>query len=210
MGGILKEGLLPLRLLLDIPAEAEPQQAHDGGDRQQYRKEHPVKRYDISGDGPDVYVHDIGVRLFPIVLLLLHGHEYQVMLVRFEGIALIECNIPPGAVFQQFFLQPVGIPIPCVVPVAILQLQKYDAGGKEVSLLPVLVIVRFVIGVGYGSILILCLADESLFCLTHKVCWYNEVHRQHEQGKEQQSRAEDQIHDPQLDVFHTLPAPFSL
>ena len=210
MGGILEEGLLPLRLLLDVPAEAEAQQAHDGGDRQQHRKERPVQCHDIAGDWADVYIHDIGVWLFPIVLLLLHGHEYQVMFVRFEGIALVECNIPPGAVFQQLFLQPVGIPIPCVVPVAILQLQKYDAGGKEVSLLPVLVIVRFVIGVGYGSILILCLADERLFCLTHKVGRYDEVHRQHEQGKEQQGRAEDQVHDPQLDVFHTLPAPFSL
>ena len=90
MGGILEEGLLPLRFLLNIPAEAEPQQAHDGGDRQQHRKERPVQRHDIAGDGPDVYVHDIGVRRFPIVLLLLHGHEDQVMPVRFEGIALVE------------------------------------------------------------------------------------------------------------------------
>ena len=48
--------------------------------------------------------------------------------------------------------------------------------------------------------------DERLFCLTHKVCRYNEVHRQHKQCKEQQSRAEDQIHDPLFDVFfYTLP-----
>ena len=39
MGGILEEGLLPLRLLFNVPAEAEAQQAHDGGDRQQHRKE---------------------------------------------------------------------------------------------------------------------------------------------------------------------------
>ena len=90
MGGILEEGLLPLRLLFNISAEAEPQQAHDGGNRQQYTKEYPVKRYDITRDGTDVYVHDIGVWLFPIVLLLLHGHKYQVMFVRFEGIALVE------------------------------------------------------------------------------------------------------------------------
>ena len=38
-----------------------------------------------------------------------------------------------------------------------------------------------------GSILILRFVEQRLFCLTHKVCWYNEVHRQHEQGKEQQS-----------------------
>ena len=132
------------------------------------------------------------------------------MPVRFEGIALIECNIPSGAVFQQLFLQPVGIPIPCVVPVAILQLQKYDAGGKEIPLLLALVIDRLIVGIGDGAVLILCLADERLFCLTHKVGRYDEVHRQHEQGKEQQGRAEDQVHDPQLDVFHTLPAPFSL
>ena len=34
VGGILEEGLLPLRLLFNISAEAEPQQAHDGGGRQ--------------------------------------------------------------------------------------------------------------------------------------------------------------------------------
>ena len=90
MGGVLKEGLLPLRLLLDVPAEAESQQTHDGGDCQQHRKERPIQRHNIAGDWADVYVHDVGVRLFPIVLLLLHGHEYQVMPVRFEGIALVE------------------------------------------------------------------------------------------------------------------------
>ena len=67
-----------------------------------------------------------------------------------------------------------------------------------------------IVGIGDGAVLVLCLADERLFCLTHKVCWYNEVHRQHEQCKEQQSRTEDQIHDPQLDVFHVRSAPFSL
>ena len=90
MGGILEEGLLPLRLLFNISAEAEPQQAHDGGDRQQHRKERPVQRYDIAGDGADVYVHDIGVGFLPIAVILLHGHEDQVMPVRFEGIALVE------------------------------------------------------------------------------------------------------------------------
>lgn len=75
MGGILEEGLLPLRLLFNISAEAEPQQAHDGGDRQQYAKEHPVKRYDIARDGTDVYVHDIGVGFLPIAVILLRRHE---------------------------------------------------------------------------------------------------------------------------------------
>ena len=106
------------------------------------------------------------------------------MFVRFEGIALIECNIPPGAVFQQLFLQPVGIPIPCVVPVAILQLQKYDAGRKEVFLLPVLVIVRFVIGVGYGLILILRFVEQRLFCLVYKVGRDDHVYRQHKKGRQ--------------------------
>ena len=184
MGGVLKEGLLPLRLLLNIPTKSKAQQAHDGGDRQQHRKERPVQRYDIAGDGADVYVHDIGVGFLPIAVILLHGHEYQVMFVRFEGIALIECNIPPGAVFQQLFLQPVGIPIPCVVPVAILQLQKYDAGRKEVFLLPVLVIVRFVIGVGYGSILILRFVEQRLFCLVYKVRRDDHVYRQHKKGRQ--------------------------
>ena len=112
MGGILEEGLLPLRLLFNISAEAEPQQTHDGGDRQQYAKEHPVQRHNIAGDGGDVYVHDIGVRFFPIVLLILHGHEDQMMPVCFEGIALIERQIPPLAVFQQFFLQAICVPVP--------------------------------------------------------------------------------------------------
>ena len=207
---ILEEGLLTLGLLLNIPAKAEAQQAHDGGDRQQHRKERPVQRYDIAGDWADVYIHDVGVWLFPIVLLLLHGHEDQVMFVRFEGIALIECNIPPGAVFQQLFLQAIGIPVPCVRSVSVIQFQKDDAGGKEIPLLLALVIDRLFVGIGDGAVLVLCLADERLFCLTHKVGRYDEVHRQHEQCKEQQSRTEDQIHDPQLDVFHVRSAPFSL
>ncbi len=76
--------------------------------------------------------------------------------------------------------------------------------------MPFIIKKGFIVGIRDGAVLILRLADERLFCLTHKVGGYNEVHRQHEQGKEQQSRAKDQIHDPQLDVFHTLPAPFSL
>ena len=73
--------LLGFRFGRDIEKEAE---------RQQHPKERPIQRHDIAGDGPDVYVHDIGVWCFPIVLLLLHGHEYQVMPVRFEGIASVE------------------------------------------------------------------------------------------------------------------------
>ena len=78
------------------------------------------------------------------------------------------------------------------------------------SVIPFIVKKGFVVGIGDGAVLILRLADERLFCLTHKVCRYNEVHRQHKQGKEQQSRAKDQVHDPQLDVFHVRSAPFSL
>ena len=54
-----------------------------------------------------------------------------------------------------------------------------------------LVIDRLIVGIGDAAVLVLCLADERLFCLTHKVGRYDEVHRQHEQGKEQQCRTED-------------------
>ena len=67
-----------------------------------------------------------------------------------------------------------------------------------------------IVGIGDGAVLVLCLADERLFCLTHKVCRYDEVHRQHEQCKEQQSRAKDQIHDPQFDVFSCALCPLQL
>ena len=184
MGGVLEEGLLPLRLVFDIPAEPKAQQTHDGGDRKQHREEHPVQRYDIVRDGTDVYVHDIGVRLFPIVLLLLRGHEDQVMIVHFEGIALIECDITSGTVFQQLFLQQVDIPIPCVGLVAVLQLQKDDAGCKEVSLLPILIIVRFVIEVGNGSILIFRFVEQRLFCLVYKVGRNDHIYRQHKKSKQ--------------------------
>ena len=185
MGGILEEGLLPFRFLLNIPAEAKPQQAHDGGDRQQYRKEHPVKRYDIARDGTDIYVHDIGVWFFSIGVILLCRQKDQMMPVRFEGVALIECDIPSGTVFQQLFLQQVGIPVPCVGPVAVLYLQKDDAGRKEVALLPVLIIVRFVIGVGNGSILIFRFIEQRLFCLGYKMRRDDHIYRQHKKSKQE-------------------------
>ena len=39
-------------------------------------------------------------------------HEDQMMPVRFEGVALIECDIPSGTVFQQLFLQTICVPVP--------------------------------------------------------------------------------------------------
>ena len=132
------------------------------------------------------------------------------MPVRFEGIALAECDIPSGTIFQQLFLQPVGIPVPCVRSVSVIQFQKDDAGRKEVSLIPVLVIVRFVIEVGNGSILIFRFVEQRLLCLVYKVGRNDHIYRQHKKSKQKESRAEDQIHDPQFDVFHVRSASFSL
>ena len=67
-----------------------------------------------------------------------------------------------------------------------------------------------IVGIGDGAVLVLCLADERLFRLAYKVSGDHNVHRQHEKGKEQQCRTEDQVYDPQLDVFHVRSAPFSL
>ena len=107
------------------------------------------------------------------------------MPVRFEGVALIECDIPSGTVFQQLFLQQVGIPIPCVGPVANLYLQKDDAGRKEVALLPVLIIVWFVIGVGNCSILIFRFIEQRPFCLGYKMRRDDHIYRQHKKGKQE-------------------------
>ena len=47
-----------------------------------------------------------------IAVILLRRHEDQMMPVRFEGVALIECDIPSGTVFQQLFLQTICVPVP--------------------------------------------------------------------------------------------------
>ena len=213
MGCILEEGLLPLRLLFDVTAEAEAQQAHDGGNCQQHPKERPVQRHDIAGDGPDIYVHDIGIRFFRIAVVLLHGHEDQVVLVCLEVVTSIGRNRPFTAIRQQLFLQPIGVLAPCVGLVAVLQLKKHNAGREEMLLRPVVPIVIIhlaLIGVRNGAILILRLVAQRLFRLAYKVGGDHYVHRQHEKGKEQQCRTEDQIHDPQLDVLHVRSASFSL
>ena len=177
---------------------------------QRYLKEHPVQRHDIAGDGADVYVHDIGVRFFRIAVVPLHGHKDQVVLVCLEVVASVGRNRPFTAIRQQLFLQPIGVLAPCVRSVSVIQFQKDDAGGKEIPLLLALVIDRLFVGIGDGAVLVLRLADERLFRLAYKVSGDHNVHRQHEQCKEQQCRTEDQIHDPQLDVFHVRSAPFSL
>jgi len=136
-----------------------------------------------------------------------------VMFVRFEGIAAIGRNLSLAAIRQQLFLQPIGVLAPCVGLVAVLQLKKHNAGCEEMLLRPVvpIVIIRLaLIGVRNGAILILRLIAQRLFRLAYKVGGDHYVHRQHEKGKEQQCRTEDQIHDPQLDVFHVRSAPFSL
>ena len=130
-----------------------------------------------------------------------------------EGIALAERKVPSAVICQQFRLQPVGFPTPAAWLVAVLQFQKDDAGCKKVLLLPIVPIAvkeRSAACIWDGAVLILRLADKRFFCLIHKVGGYNEVRPQHEQGKEQQRRTEDQVHDPQLDVFHVRSAPFSL
>ena len=159
------------------------------------------------------YVHDIGIRFFRIAVVLLHGHEDQVVLVCLEVVASIGRNRPFTAIRQQLFLQPIGVLAPCVGLVAVLQLKKHNAGREEMLLRPVVPIVIIhlaLIGVRNGAILILRLVAQRLFRLAYKVGGDHNVHRQHEKGKEQQCRTEDQIHDPQLDVFHVRSAPFSL
>jgi len=75
---------------------------------------------------------------------------------------------------------------------------------------PIVIIHLALIGVRNGAILILRLVAQRLFRLAYKVGGDHYVHRQHEKGKEQQCRTEDQIHDPQLDVLHVRSASFSL
>ena len=135
------------------------------------------------------------------------------VLVCLEVVASIGRNRPFTAIRQQLFLQPIGVLAPCVGLVAVLQLKKHNAGREEMLLRPVVPIVIIhlaLIGVRNGAILILRLVAQRLFRLAYKVGGDHYVHRQHEKGKEQQCRTEDQIHDPQLDVLHVRSASFSL
>ena len=213
MGSILEEGLLPLCLIFNIPSKPETQQAHDGGNCKQHRKKYPVQHYDIARDRSDVYVHDVGVWVFCIAVVLLHGQENQVVIARLEGIALAKGKVPSAVICQQLRLQPVGFPTPAAWLVAVLQFQKDNAGCKKVLLLrivPIVVRQRSAAGIGDGAVLVLRFIAQRLFRFARKVGRDDDIDRQHEQRKEQQRRAEDQIHNSLLDVLHTLSASFSL